>query len=54
MMLKNTDNALDNKKNTYCILKAKSLDDAIEQFQSKFKVIKVTKDMVVPINISEV
>lgn len=54
MLIKNSNEVFEKYKNSYCIIKAKSLEDAIEQFKNKFKYIKISKDMVVPITIREV
>ena len=53
LLIKNTNSPLERNKNTYCIIRAKNLDDALEQFSSKFSYIKVNKDMIVKVNINE-
>lgn len=54
MLIKNTNGALENKRNSLCILRADSKEDAIKQFKEKFKYIKINDEMVVQINIQEV
>lgn len=54
LLVKNSNSALETNKNCYCIIKAESQEDALNQFKQKFKYIRVTEDMVVQINIKEV
>lgn len=54
MIIKNTNSALENKRNSLCILRAGSKDDAIKQFREKFKYIKINDEMIVQIKIQEV
>lgn len=54
MLIKNTNTATETKRNTYCIIKAKNIDEAILQFQQKFKYIKVNSEMVVEVSVKEV
>ena len=53
LMLKNNNSIYEKCKNLYCIVRAESIDDAIEQLQRKFEYIKITSERVVPINIKE-
>lgn len=53
MLIKNTNKFDEKCRNTYCIVQANDIEDAISQFSRKFDVIKITKDMVVPIKIKE-
>lgn len=53
MLIKNTNNALENKRNSLCILRAESKEDAIRQFKEKFKYIKINDEMIIPIKIQE-
>lgn len=54
LLVKNTNNALEKCKNTLCIIEADSKQDAANKFKDKFKYIKISEDMIVPIRIVEV
>jgi leucyl aminopeptidase (aminopeptidase T) len=54
LLVKNTNSATEKNKNSYCIINAKSHEDAVKQFKDKFKAIIVTDDMVVNIEIKEI
>lgn len=52
MLLKNTNSATENKRQTLCVVQCESKAEAIEVFRSKFKVLNISEDMVVGININ--
>lgn len=52
ILFKNTTNPVETHKQTLCIVQANTHDEALEIMQTKFKVMKITSDMVVEINIT--
>lgn len=52
ILFKNTTNPVETHKQTLCIIQADTHDEALEIMQTKFKVMKITPDMVVEISIT--
>ena len=54
MLLKTTNDGICNDKCMYCIIQAKSKEEAMKILKRKFKVVDITDDMIVNINIKEI
>lgn len=51
MLFTNTNSPLEKNKQTICILKCKSHEEAVKNMQNKFKIISITPEMVVEVGV---
>lgn len=54
LFVKNSNNYDERGKDTYCIVKANSIQDAITKFKRKYTYININEDNVIPVLIKEI
>lgn len=51
MLFNNTSSPLEKNKQTLCIIKCKSHEEAVKSMKEKFKIMNITPEMVVEVNV---